>query len=1436
MSSSFKKLVASLVLVTQLVYPLVASASVYVQKMAVKDLRVTSGAEPSVINIDPNNTSSTTAVAGAATLLAAPSSINFGTTTTGVPTSAQTITLSNVGSAPAVLGSLSASSQFGVTNNCNGATLPVLGACRINVVFSPTQMAPGGIVGSVFVPFTANGVSATALLGLHGIAGAPDPAHTPAATLEGFGGSDPSMALNAQGKPQISFADALISSGTYSKTFVLRSDGTSPISFNGLTLTGNDGSYSATTTCPALIPSGDGCTVTVTFAPVSPGQKTATLTVKTSAAAGNDLIVALAGAATSSSTFSLSTGAVSFGAVPLNQVQSLNASILNTGTTALTTPAIAIAGAFFSTSSNCPSTLATGASCLATVTFAPTSIANAAGTLSVSFAETGTQTATVTGTGSGPWLTVDAISKSFGTVGVGSSSTLTYTVTNDGNAVAPLTMGAAPVDVTRTTDCGATLAVAAVCHISVQYLPGSQGSISGTTTIASTWNTLSLSYAGTSVWQSVFGLSAGTLSFGDTLVNQSTTLAVQVTNPGGVALGEPVISTTGAEFTPVHNCGTTLSPGSSCTVNVTMSPVLRGTLVGTLSVQYPNTPLQTVALGGRGVAPVLSANFVNQDFGSVVVGQSQVLTYVLSNLGDAATGPLTITGLPSTVTVSSTCGTSLAVNATCAITLTYSPLATESLTGSAVVAGAGSSVTLSFHGVSAPAHEFAFSTSGLNFGSVEVGTSTSQSVSVFNTGISALTTPVVSTASASFTASHNCGATLSPGSSCDVTVTFAPVTALSKSGTLTVAFAEGVSHSATLAGVGTGDLLQVSPTVQTFGNTLPGSSESRTFVLSNTGNAATGLSYSSLTAGVTRAGTCGATLAASSTCTVVLTYTPTDTLGVTGTFTVTGTKSSSGLSFSGTSQTANAVLTSNDGNTAFGTTQVGSTATKTFTLQNVGQRTASNVYVALAGGSLSFTANTCGIVTDMVNLSAGSSCSVSVQFAPGSVLTLSGASLTASGSFDNGGQALTLSGAGAAANLAMTSSDSTYAFGSVSVNSSASKTITITNSGNAPATGMYLTLTGTGLSLSANTCGVSGARVAIAGGATCSAVVTYTPTATGTLSSAAIVATGVYTNGTSITNTITGTATGSIGAMTAAGGTYDFTSVIQNSSASKAITITNSGNAPATGVYASVTGTDVTISTNTCGTIGTPVTLAASATCSFYVVYTPTVVGTLTNGNVSVHGSFMNGTLSNTLLGSSTAATTYATWDPTSLPSNVWGQLTNSNLTYSVGGTSSQYVEGTLAKSTGKWYWEYTINATGPQVLGVSNTLVSKAVITSDLTKNWGGGSAVKAFYGIYATNFGGGVGPGSFGNALGYTTSGATTGYTNAAGTVYGVALNADAGTITFYNNCTQKTVVSGLVNGPWKPTIGSGGNSAVPNITANFGKTGFACSVPSGYNAGLY
>jgi len=173
----------------------------------------------------------------------------------------------------------------------------------------------------------------------------------------------------------------------------------------------------------------------------------------------------------------------------------------------------------------------------------------------------------------------------------------------------------------------------------------------------------------------------------------------------------------------------------------------------------------------------------------------------------------------------------------------------------------------------------------------------------------------------------------------------------------------------------------------------------------------------------------------------------------------------------------------------------------------------------------------------------------------------------------------------------------------------------------------------------------------------------------------------------------------------------------------------------------------------------------------------------------------------------------YCTWNP--LTASITGAtLSNGNLDLQTPVTNYGLTHGTVGVSSGKWYWEIRINSLGDALIGID----SRNVTASNLYL----GAGVSYSY----TNSGTKYGPND---------TSASYGASYVANDVIGVALDLDAGTLSFYKNGTSQGQAFSGITGTFFPAFSDGSASMVAgaSITANFGQRPFAYTAPSGFKA---
>jgi hypothetical protein len=232
------------------------------------------------------------------------------------------------------------------------------------------------------------------------------------------------------------------------------------------------------------------------------------------------------------------------------------------------------------------------------------------------------------------------------------------------------------------------------------------------------------------------------------------------------------------------------------------------------------------------------------NFGSETVGiTSAPLSTTLTNSGtttlNLGSETLMGTGAASYEITANTCGSTLAVGASCSVSLAFTPSATG--TSSAVLAFTNSAqnspqnVSLTGVGITSavtltPA-SLAYATQLINTNS------SSQAATLTNTGTVTVNITSITT-TGPFSQTNNCGSALTANASCTINVVFTPTKAGTLTGTLSVVD-DGPNSPQTVALSGVGTVVSFSPTSLSFGNqTVKTSSPPQTITMKNMGTSA----------------------------------------------------------------------------------------------------------------------------------------------------------------------------------------------------------------------------------------------------------------------------------------------------------------------------------------------------------------------------------------------------------------------------------------------------------------------------------------------------------------------------------------------------------------------------------------------------------------------
>jgi hypothetical protein len=515
---------------------------------------------------------------------------------------------------------------------------------------------------------------------------------------------------------------------------------------------------------------------------------------------------------------------------------------------------------------------------------------------------------------------------------------------------------------------------------------------------------------------------------------------------------------------------------------------------GSYQALYTDPPQFEVSLSSTSLA------FASQKLNT----SSAVQTITLSSTG---TMPVTIGGIvraganPGDFSETNTCGTSVAAGGMCTIDVTFTPSAMGSRTATIAITDntidTPQIIVLSGTG-GIPSVSLGSTT--LAFGTQLVGTPTAaQAVTLSNSGTAVLNITGIAvggTNSGDFSETNTCGTSVAPGATCAINITFTPSVTGARAATIEIADnADDSPQSIVLSGTGGVPSVAFGGTTLAFGNQMVGTpSAVQAVTLNNSGTAV--LNITGITVGGTNSGdfsqtnTCGTSVAASGTCTINVTFTPSATGSRAATIQIVdnATDSPQSVVLSGTGTMPSVVLGSTT--LAFGTQLVGSaSAVQLVTLSNSGTAVLNITGITVGGansGDFSET-NTCG-----TTVAVGGTCAVNVTFTP----SATGGRAAVIQIVDNASdspQSVALSGTGTMPDGTLGSS--ALVFGTQLVGTAATaQSVTLTNSGTAVLniTGITVGGTNSGDFSETNTCGTS-----VAVGGMCAINVTFTPSATG---------------------------------------------------------------------------------------------------------------------------------------------------------------------------------------------------------------------------------------------------------------------------------------------------------------------------------------------------
>lgn len=722
-----------------------------------------------------------------------PASINFGQVAVGKQAT-KSVSVSNTGNTALNITQLQISNpQFSVPGVSTPMALAIGQSTSITVAVDPT--ASGNVTGTL--------------------------------TAQGDSGSAPVVislsATAVSSQPQLSVSPAAINFGTVStglkgtSNLVLTNLGATDLNVSLITINGGEFTISGIST-PKTITSGQSAQAVVTFSPTATGSASGNISLTSNDPVHPTMNVPLSGtgSTTTSGQLSASPASLAFGTLATGTSASKSILLTNTGNAAVKISTVSAQGNGYTVSGvTTPATVNPSQSVTLTTKFAPAAAGSVTGSVTIlSDAANSTLSIPLSGTGAQAGLSLSPTSFNFGSVVDGQTKSQSFTVTNTGTAsltIAQLAVTGSGYSVSGLAT-PATVAAGSNVTFSVLFAPTTAGGLSGTVSITSNApnspNVVALS--GTGVAATVTLSSNPTsVSFASVNAGSSSSKNVTITNSGNSSLTISQVTVNAKDFgasgitTPL-----TLAAGQNAGMSVSFSPTASENITGNITIATSQGASAVIPVSGTGVQPALSITPSSASFGSVTLGSPSTQTIRLTNSG---TGTLSISQVSVTGSGFSVGTLSLPISLTTGqstnFNVQFSPASAGSATGSvAIVSNAPNSpaaIALSGTGVTAT-ELLSFNPTTLGFGSVNTGSSSTQGVTVTNTGNANVTISQVTASGTGFTLSGaSTPVTLTPNQNLAFSVIFSPSSAGSVTGTVTVTSnATGSPTSITLSGTG----------------------------------------------------------------------------------------------------------------------------------------------------------------------------------------------------------------------------------------------------------------------------------------------------------------------------------------------------------------------------------------------------------------------------------------------------------------------------------------------------------------------------------------------------------------------------------------------------------------------------------------------------------
>jgi hypothetical protein len=360
----------------------------------------------------------------------------------------------------------------------------------------------------------------------------------------------------------------------------------------------------------------------------------------------------------------------------------------------------------------------------------------------------------------------------------------------------------------QTNTCTAILAPQASCRASVTYIPATNENATGTLTAAGfgPGGAQNVSLYGTGLILSDLAASPLPLTLFAYVNDPPASNVVTLTNTSRSPITLSGFQVSGP-FSQTNKCPGRLGAGASCDLTVTFSPTQGGTFNGSVSIANSGQNSPQVVPTIATAQTVFSVTPALLDFGQQKL---HVRTSSTVGIGNGTGHPavtvssITVQGTDFKL-LKNTCPTSYPSFTGCGLGISFTPSKTGLRTGTVTIVASDSASphVSSLQGTGISTGLGTLSATNLDFGTQTVGTQSQPTVvTLTNTGTGTLVLNGIA-APPQFTQTNTCGASLTAGASCAITIQFVPNLPGILVGSLSVQDdGAGSPHALALSGIG----------------------------------------------------------------------------------------------------------------------------------------------------------------------------------------------------------------------------------------------------------------------------------------------------------------------------------------------------------------------------------------------------------------------------------------------------------------------------------------------------------------------------------------------------------------------------------------------------------------------------------------------------------